>query len=228
MKTTARIFMLATILALAGSLTIAWGAESVASLITQGEAAISKTNAAKAALDAVVKENTALAPEGKQIRDDMQQLQNDIAAMNKQNDDLKQQTIDYKAKCDGKQLSTDQYKACKDQLNQINAAINNINTQPAKLKKRQDDIMARANKYNQRVQSLPKQISDDDTAYRNALVTQLDWLDKTRTLILTPAFQPYAKKAGCPDVKNPAKSTEAAINMSDEVLACLKKVAESN
>ena len=47
-------------------------------------------------------------------------------------------------------------------------------------------------------------------------------------MVASPAFQPYAKKAGCPDVRNPAKTTEAATKMSDAILACLKKVASMN
>jgi len=228
MKTTVRIFMLATIVGLAGTLTTAWGAESVASLITQGEAVTAKTNSAKAALDAAVKNNDALIPEGKQIQAQSQQLQADIAAYKNQNDSVKQQTADYKSKCDSKQLTADQYKACKEELAQINASINTVNSQPAILNKRQNDYIARATKFNQEVKTAPKEVNAASTAYTHALISQFSWLDKARVLVASPAFAPYAKKAGCPEVKNPPKSDEAGMKMSNEILTCLKKVAGSN
>jgi uncharacterized protein YlxW (UPF0749 family) len=228
MKTTIRIIALASVFTLAGALVPAWSAESVTDLISQGEAVEAKTNTTKAALDQAVKNNDALVAEGKQIQAEQQQLKAAIDNYKKQNDSLKQQTADYKSKCDNKQLTPDQYKACKEQLAQINANINAVNAQPAILNKQQNDFLARANKYNQEVKSAPKQVSADDTAFRNALINQYQWLDKARVLVASPAFAPYAKKADCPDVKNPAKTTETAMKMSDEILTCLKKVAGSN
>jgi chromosome segregation ATPase len=228
MKTTARIIAIASLLTLAGAMVAAWGAESVVDLISQGEAVTSKTDSAKTALDQAVKNNDALVAEGKQIQAQQQQLQANIDAYKKQNDDVKQQTVDYKAKCDNKQLTPDEYKACKEELAQINASINAVNAKPASLNKQQNDFLARAKKYNEEVKTAPKAVSAAQTAYRNALISQFQWLDKARVLVASPAFAPYAKKAGCPDVKNPAKTDEAGMKMSDEILTCLKKVAGSN
>lgn len=228
MKTTARIIALASIFTLVGVLTTAWGAETVADLISQGEAVTAKTNSAKTALDTAVKNNDALVAEGKQIQAEQQQLKANIDAYKKQNDDVKQQTTDYKSKCDNKQLTPDQYKACKEQLAQINASINAVNAQPAILNKQQNDFLAHANKYNQEVKAAPKEVSAADTAFRKAEIDQFQWLDKARALVASAAFEPYAKKAGCPDVKNPAKTTDSAMKMSDEILTCLKKVAGSS
>ncbi|MDE2091071.1 MAG: hypothetical protein KGJ08_04125 [Gammaproteobacteria bacterium] len=228
MKTTVRIITLASIVALASVMATAWGAESVAALITQGESLISKVNSKKDALDAAVKANSDLATEGKQIIAEQKQLEADIAAYKKTNDDIKQQTADYQAKCNGKQLNQVQFADCKAENTQINAAINAANAQPAKLNQRQNDFLARANKYNDAIKTAPKQVTAADTAYRDALANEYDWLDKTRTLILSPSFQPYAKKANCPNVKNPAKSVEENLKISDEIITCLKKVAGSN
>jgi chromosome segregation ATPase len=227
MKTTVRIFMLATILALAGALATAWGAESVASLITQGEAATDKTNSAKAALDAAVKKNDALVAEGKSITAEQQQMQADIDALKKASADFNQKASDYDAAC-AKPKSTDQYNACKAQNAQLKQLSDQLKAEPAQLNKRQNDWVARATKYNQDVKAAPKEVSAADTAFRNALINQYQWLDKARVLVASPAFGPYAKKAGCPDVKNPAKTTESAMKMSSEILTCLKKVAGSN
>ena len=57
------------------------------------------------------------------------------------------------------------------------------------------------------------------------LAGQEQWLDQARNLAASPAFQPYAKKGGCPDVMKPPKSFEAIMSMSDSILTCLKKVA---
>jgi len=55
MKTTLHMFMIAFLLSLAGVLSAAWGAESVASLISQGEEIINRINTHKAAFDAGMK-----------------------------------------------------------------------------------------------------------------------------------------------------------------------------
>ncbi|HVA55821.1 MAG TPA: hypothetical protein VNI53_08540 [Gammaproteobacteria bacterium] len=227
MKTTVRIIALASLFTLAGVLTTAWGAESVTSLISQGEAVIAKTNTTKAALDAAVKNNDALVTEGKQIQADQQQLKTDIDALKKASADFNQKASNYEAAC-AKPKSTDQYNACKAQNAELKQQSDQLKTEPAQLNKRQNDFIARATKYNQEVNTAPKEVSAADTAFRNALINQYTWLDKARVLVASPAFVPYAKKAGCPDVKNPAKTTESAMKMSDEIITCLKKVAGSN
>ncbi len=227
MKTTVRIFMLATIFGLNSALTTAWGAESVASLITQGEAATGKTNSTKAALDASVKNNDALVAEGKSIQEQQQQLQADIDALKKASADFNQKASDYEAAC-AKPKTTDQYNACKAQNTELKQTSDQLKSEPAQLNKRQNDWIARATKYNQEVKTAPKEVNTAQTAFRNALINQYQWLDKARVLVASPAFEPYAKKAGCPEVKNPAKTDEAAMKMSDEIITCLKKVAGSN
>ncbi|HVC27960.1 MAG TPA: hypothetical protein VNF48_00245 [Gammaproteobacteria bacterium] len=227
MKTTVRIIALASIFTLAGVLTTAWGAESVTSLISQGEAVMAKTNSTKTTLDAAVKNNDSLVAEGKSIQAEQQQLQADIDALKKASADFNQKASDYEAAC-AKPKSTDQYNACKTQNVGLKQQSNQLKTEPAQLNKRQNDFIARATKYNQEVKAAPKEVSTADTGFRNALINQYQWLDKARVLVASPAFVPYAKKAGCPDVKNPAKTTESAMKMSDEILTCLKKVAGSN
>lgn len=227
MKTTVRIFMLATIIGLAAPLTAVWGAESVASLITQGEAAVAKSNSSKDALDAAVKKNDSLVAEGKSITAEQQQLQADIDALKKASADYNQKASDYEAAC-AKPKTTDQYNACKAQNAELKQTSDQLKSEPAQLTKRQNDFIARATKFNQEVKAAPKEVEAAQNAWRKALIDQYSWLDKARVMVASPAFEPYAKKAGCPDVKNPAKTDEAAMKMSDEIITCLKKVAGTN
>ncbi|HVC28574.1 MAG TPA: hypothetical protein VNF48_03410 [Gammaproteobacteria bacterium] len=227
MKTTVRIIALVSLFTLAGVLTAAWGAESVAELISKGEAVTEKTNTSKAALDSAVKNNDSLVAEGKSIQAEQQKLQADIDALKKASADFNQKASDYEAAC-AKPKTTDQFNACKAQNAELKQTSDQLKTEPAQLNKRQNDFIARATKYNQEVKTAPKAVSAADTAFRSALINQYNWLDKARVLVASPAFAPYAKKAGCPDVKNPAKTTESAMKMSDEILTCLKKVAGSN
>ncbi|MGA9855640.1 MAG: hypothetical protein WBR29_10225 [Gammaproteobacteria bacterium] len=227
MKTTVRIIALVSVFTLAGVLTAAWGAESVTSLISQGEDVIAKTNTTKATLDAAIKNNDALVAEGKSIQAEQQKLQADIDALKKASADFNQKASDYEATC-AKPKTTDQYNACKAQNTELKQQSDQLKAEPAQLNKRQNDFIAQATKYNQEVKTAPKEVTASQTAWRNALINQYQWLDKARVLVASPAFEPYAKKAGCPDVKNPAKTDEAGMKMSDEILACLKKVAGSN
>ncbi|MGH8396708.1 MAG: hypothetical protein ACRETA_00480 [Gammaproteobacteria bacterium] len=230
MKTTVRIAALALTLGLAGVLTTAWGAESVVNLISQGESVTTAVNSAKSARDAAVEKNNALAAEGKQIVAEQQKLQADIGALKTKEDSIKQETDAYKSNCQStsKRLSPDQYNACKAQHDQIQSDIDQAKTQPPILQKRQADFIARATKYNQEIKDQPKQVSAADTKYRNSIPALENWVDAARTMVASAAFQPYAKKAGCPNVMKPPKSLEAMMTMSNEILTCLKKVAGTN
>lgn len=228
MKTTLRFISISLLLGLAGALTAAWGAESVINLINHGESVQSKVKSTKAALDAATQNNNSLAGQGKKITAQQQQLQSAIAAYKQQVADVKTETANYKSTCEGKQLNQTQYKSCKAMNAKINTDIAAVNTTLPKLNKQQDDLNARAVKYNHDIQVAPGQIRVADANYRNALSLQESWLDQARNLVASPAFQPYATKAGCPNVMQPPTTMGALLKMSDEILVCLKKVAGTN
>lgn len=220
-----RIASLALGLGLAGIVTVAWGAESVINLISEGETVVANVKATQAAQDEMTRKNKALAAEGPQLVADQQKLQDDIAAYKKQMDDVNAQTADYKAKCDGKALNNDQYKACKAQLAQINQMIAAVNARPKQLNKQQQDFNDRATAYNKEAQELKTAAPKASNDYSDALTKEEAWIDRVRTFLLSPAVQPYAKKAGCPNVEKPAKNIEGVNKMSVQALACLKKIA---
>ncbi len=228
MKTTLRFISISLVLGLAGALTAAWGAESVIHLISQGESIQNKVRSTKAALDAATQYNNSLATQGKKITVQQQQLQSAIAAYKQQVADVKTETAKYKSTCEGKQLNQEQYKSCKAMNAKINTDIAAVNTTLPKLNKQQDDLNARAVKYNHDIQAAPGQVRTADANYRNAFSLQESWLDQARNLVASPAFQPYAKKAGCPNVMQPPTTMVALLKMSDEILVCLKKVVGTN
>ncbi|MGH8336778.1 MAG: hypothetical protein ACRETL_08185, partial [Gammaproteobacteria bacterium] len=200
MKTTVRIVTLALALGLASALTTAWGAESVGNLISQGESVITAVNSAKAARDAAVQKNNALAAEGKQITAEEQQINAGIAALNQRASQVKSEAADYEQSCvKTKPPTQDKFNACKAQQVQVKDDIAAVNAQPAKLKQQQDAWVGRATKYNQEIKDAPKQVRVADTAYRNTIPALEDWNNAARTMVASAAFQPYAKKVGCPN-----------------------------
>jgi hypothetical protein len=222
-----RIASLALGLGLAGIVTAAWGAESVINLISEGEAVVSNVKTTKATQEEVTKKNKELAVEGPQLVADQKKLQDDIAAYTKQVDDVKVQSADYKTKCQDKDknLKPDEFKACQAQRAQISALIDQVNKQPQILKKRQNDFIDRANAYNKATQDIKTAAPKASNDYSNALTKEESWIDRVRTFLLSPAVQPYAKKAGCPDVEKPAKDIDGVNKMSVQALGCLKKIA---
>lgn len=228
MKTTLRFISISLVLGLAGALTAAWGAESVINLINHGENIQNKVKSAKAAQDDVNLRNKKLVATGKQLVADQQQLQQGLAAYQKQNAAVKSQIADYKSKCEKKQLNQDTYKACKEQLAQINVNIAAVNAIPAKLNKQQNDFNARANKYNQDTKDLQAMARTAAANYSNALSMAEQWEYKASTRVADPGFQPYAKKAGCPDVRKQPKTISGILKMNTEILVCLKKVVGTN
>lgn len=222
-----RIASLALGLGLAGIVTVAWGAESVINLISEGESVVSNVRTTETAQEAVTKKNKALAAEGPQLVTDQKKLQDDIAAYTKQVDAVKAQSADYKAKCQDKDknLKPDEFKACQAQRAQITALIDQVNKEPQVLNQRQKDFNDRANAYNKATQDIKTEAPKASNDYSNALTKEESWIDRVRTFLLSPAVQPYAKKAGCPDVEKPAKDIEGVNKMSVKALACLKKIA---
>lgn len=224
MKTIVRIATISLILGLAGAYTAAWGAQSVPSLIQEGQSALGSLSAKKAALADAVQKNHALSTQGQEIQDTQKKLQADIKAYQEKVASVNAETARYKKECDSKNLTPDQFKACKALNEKINADINSVNTEPDKLKARQTAFIAKANAYNAEVKSSPDQVKSADTAYRKSLSDAESWLDNARDLVSSQAFQPFAKQAKCPNVEKPSSTVEGMISMGQDILACLKRV----
>lgn len=226
MKTTIRIVTLSLALGLAGFLVTAWGAESVMDLISQGEAIMAKVKSAKAGVDDVMQKNDALKAQGPQLQAESTKLQADIAAFKQSSASLNQKIADYNAKC--KSPKTDEiFKECKAENAELKQDSENLQTQPAALNAREKSLNASAAAYNQQVQALPGLLKTAQDNYTNALKNQYAWLDRARDQVAQPAFQPYAKKYNCPNVMKPAKTQQEADTMTDQILACLKRVVNS-
>lgn len=227
-----RITLISLVLGCAGAFTAAWGAESVMNLISQGEAVQSEVDKSKAALDAAVQKNHDMAAEGKRLQAEQEQLQQDMAAWQKENDTVKQHTVDYNTNCGAKdkKLTDDQFKACKADHDQLSADITRVNGEIPALNGRVGDVKAQVDKYNASVEAsrnIKEDINSLNDAYESALKKEAAWLDTARAEMVTPAFQAYGKKAGCPDVQKPTKTNEAMMKMSSDVVACLKRVSNS-
>lgn len=227
MKTTLRIVTLSLVLGLASTLATAWGAESVMDLISQGESNITNVKAAKATLDDLTQKNTTLKDQGTQIQAENTKLQADIAAFKQISATFNQKVSDYNAQC-SKPKTDDQFKACKAENAELKQESDSLRTQPGALNAREKDFISHATAYNQQVKDLPNQLKVAEDKYRNALSFQYAWLDKARDQVAAPAFQPYAKKYSCPNVMKPAKTQEEADTMTSQILACLKRVVNSN
>ena len=220
-----RISMISLVLGLA-TLATAWGAESVMSLISNGEAVQKEVTDTKAAMEASEQKNKTLAAEGNKLTSDQKQLVADVAAWNKENDELKQRISDNQTNCGpDKKLTQDQYNACKAQIAQLNADIAKVNNENGDLNKRNKDINERIPKYNDAIKGIGDEIKAGYASYNAALKKEAAWLDQARTQMSSSAFAAYGKKAGCPDVNKNAKTPEAMIQMSNDVIACLKRVS---
>ena len=206
----------------------AWGAESVMNLISAGEAVNKEVNDTKSAYDAVQQKNKDLLGEEKELGAAEQKIQTDIQAYQSDSQKVQQSTTDYKARCGGgKQLTPDEYKACNADLTQINSDVARVNGEFPVLTQRKNQIDAKVAAHNDAAKGIDGKIKDAYASWNSALKKQGSWLDQARTQITSDAFKPYAQKAGCPDTTKPAKTADAQMKMSDEVVACLKKVSNS-
>ena len=210
-----------------GAASAAWGAESVMNLISSGEAVQKEVMDTKARTEASEKANKELAAQGKELTAANNQLNADIAAFKKDGDAINQRSSDYKSRCQGKSVTADEAKACKTEADALNADIAKNNAQTGELKKRQDELFAKINKYNEAIKTNPAEQKSAYDAFNAATKKEGAWLDAAREQMSSEGFKAYGAKAGCPDVNKSPKTTDAMIKMTDDVLACLKKVSNS-
>src|SRR5579871_1109286 len=206
---TMRLSLIPLLLALAAT---AWGAESVMTLISNGESVQKEVTDTKAAMEGYEQKNKDLAAEGKKLQADQTQLTADVAAWNKENADLKARIDQNKADCGpDKKQTTDSYNACKAQVAQLNTDINKVNADNADLNKRNKELNERLPKYNDDIKGIGGDLTASYNAYNAALKKEAAWLDQARTQMASSAFASYGKKAGCPDVTKNTKTAEAMI-----------------
>ena len=212
-----------------GAASAAWGAESVMNLISSGEAVQKEVMDTKARTEAAEKKNKDMVQESKDLNAMGAKLTSDVAAWKKDQDDINQRKTDYATQCpSGKTFTPDQLTACKNSAAQINADIQASNAKNVELQKRNDEYNKKAQAYNDAVKANPNgDVNAAYAAFNAATKKEGAWLDAAREQMSSEAFKSYGAKAGCPDVNKTPKTTDAMIKMTDDVIACLKKVSNS-
>lgn len=223
-----RISMITLALALAGTVTAAWGAESVMNLISSGETVQKEVQSTKANYDAVQKKKQDMAAEAKQFGVDQNKLAADVAQYQKDSAAVQQSTADFNTRCGkDKKLNQDEYKACTADQQQINTDVARVNGEFPTLKQREDSLNAKIAEYNKGAGGIDAKVNDAYKTWDAALKKEGAWLDQARSLLVSEAFKSYGQKAGCPAVGKPASTPEAADKMTGDILTCLKKVSAS-
>lgn len=209
-----------------GAAGAAWSAESVMNLISSGEAIQKEVADNKARMDAAVQKNNEVAAKGKDLSSEKAKLLADQSDWQKENDEVKQRTSDFQNRCSpDKHLGADQLKACQKDADELNQDIAKVNSENAELTRRNQELNARIPAYNDEAQKAPAEQDAAYNAFNAASKKERDWLDQVRGQLATDAFKNYAEKAGCPDMNQPPKTTEAMIKMTDDIIACLKRVS---
>ena len=221
-----RIPVITLALSLAGAMTAAWGAESVMNLISSGEAVQKEVTDTKGNYDTLQAHKKALAEQAKQFGVDQQKLKSDVDQYQADSAAVNKSAADFKTRCGAdKKLTQDEFKACTADQQQINADVTRVNGEFPTLKTREDTLNTKIADYNKEATGIDAKVNDGFTSYSAALKKEGAWLDQARTLLVSDAFKSYGTKAGCPNVNKPASTPEAANKMTDDVLACLKKVS---
>lgn len=223
-----RIPLITLALALAGTVTAAWGAESVMNLISSGESVQKEVHDTKSSYDAIQAKKASMAAEAKQFGVDQQKLALDVQQYQKDSAAVTQSTADFKNRCGAdKKLNQDEYKACTADQQQINADVARVNGEFPALKQREDSLNAKIAEYNKGAGGIDAKVNDAYKTWDAALKKEGAWLDQARSLLVSDAFKSYGQKAGCPAVGKPATTPEGADKMTTDILACLKKVSAS-
>lgn len=209
-----------------GAAGAAWGADSVMTLVSSGEAIQKEVADNKARMDAAVQKNSEVATQGKALAAEKAKLLADQSDWQKENDDVKQRTSDFQNRCSpDKRLEAEQLKACQKSADQLNQDIAKVNSENAELTKRNQELNAKIPPYNEDAQKAPTEQDAAYAAYNAATKKESAWLDRVRDQLSSDAFKSYGQKAGCPDMTNPPKTPEGLDKMTGDIIACLKKVS---
>lgn len=229
MKNT-RISLLSLALVLAGAMSAAWGAESVMSLISDGEAVQKQVMDTKDALTSAEKRDKELAVEAKQIQAGEDQVGKDSTQWQKDAEGLNARISDYKTRCGdpNKHLTPDEFKACTADKDQLTSDQARLEAQRADINKRISDLKPRADSYNSESKGSGDRVRSAYAGYNSSIKKEGAWLDAARNLMISDAFKSIGAKAKCPDVTKNPKTDEDQIKMTDDVLGCLKRVSASN
>jgi len=224
MKST-RMSLITVALAL-GAAGAAWGADSVMNLVNSGEAVQKEVADTKARMDDAVKRNKDVAAQGNELAAEKAKLMADFADWQKENDSIKQRSTDFQNRCSpDKKLEQEQLRACKKDADELNRDIAKVNSDNADLNKRNDALNAKIQPYNLEAQNAPAEQDAAYAAYNAATKKERSWLDAARDQLANDAFKSYGAKAGCPDMGVPPQTTEAMEKMTDDIIACLKRVS---
>lgn len=223
-----RVSVITLALGLAAGATTAWGAQSVMSLISGGEAIMKEVTDSKAAYDAAVTKQKDLVVEAKTLNDQNAELTKDSADYKSGQASIQQREADYQKSCGPDQkLTQDQYTACQSSVQSINADIAKNSALAKSINSRLTDLKAKSDAHNAAIKTADPDVTSTYSTWTAALKKQTAWLDQTRDMILSADFKSYAQKAGCPDVNKPVKTADAQMKMSGDVIACLKKVSST-
>jgi hypothetical protein len=209
-----------------GAASAAWGAQSVMDLINSGEAVQKEVADSKVRMDAAVQKNKDVAAQGQGLTGEKTKLMSDFSDWQKENDSIQQRSTDFQNRCSpDKHLEPDQLKACKTFADELNDDIAKVNSENTQLNQRNDALNAKIPAYNQAATQAPAEQKSAYDAYNASTLKERAWLDSARDQLSTDAFKTYAGKAGCPDMTQPPKSTDGMSKMTDDIIACLRKVS---
>ncbi|MGH8162675.1 MAG: hypothetical protein ACRESR_11165 [Gammaproteobacteria bacterium] len=203
----------------------AWGAESIYTMIANGELAISQVKQAKATHQQLEQKSKSLAAMAQSIKEAQPELNQAVQKHNAASKQLQSGMAAYKKNCQKHNLSPSQEKQCKAQQKELNAQINQINAETHRLQAKQQALTAKIARYNKESTALNTAAPNSTNALHQALNGEQDWLNKARNLVASPAFASYRKAAGCPEVKTPPKTASAMNRMTSQVLDCLRNLA---
>ncbi|MGH8426365.1 MAG: hypothetical protein ACRES7_00065 [Gammaproteobacteria bacterium] len=146
---------------------------------------------------------------------------------NQADEQLQSDMSDYKKTCQSTDLNNSQHDRCNRRQKQLNAQIDQINSGTENLQVQQKALQQQIAQYNTESQALNEAIPDNTDAINKTFAAEEEWLDEARNLVAAPAFAPYRKAAGCPNVVNPPTTGKELQKMAGELLNCLQNLAHS-
>lgn len=164
---------------------------------------------------------------GSQLRYDQADLLAQVADF-KQRQDATQATIaSYKADCGPQQhLTQKQYSDCVARQSTINNDVAYLNAQMSKFQSEAAVLNASVKSYDQDIPDVDSTQQSSYETYKTSLQEQAKWLDAARAAVSRGGnYEQNAIAAGCPEVTQAAKTSEAMDSMSQAVVTCLRHFA---
>ncbi|MGH8162067.1 MAG: hypothetical protein ACRESR_08000 [Gammaproteobacteria bacterium] len=200
------------------------GAESVNSLLANGEQVVSNMHKANAKVKKIQQKSQARTKKQAAINKERAEFQQAAKKHDENVKKINKKSREFNLNCSGNMAGLE----CPRMREQLTKLKKKTNAEVPKLQAQQADLQKKLNQFNSQGTAMNQAATAATQQSKQAYAAEEAWLNKAFALTSSSEFRrhnPHFKAAGCPSSGQSATTTAAVQKMADQMLACLHKLA---